>query len=319
VERQSPVRTAVVGIGGVGGYYGGLLAHEGHEIIFIARGENLRTIRKHGLDVKSSFGDFRVKPALITDRAAEVGPVELILFCTKTYDTEAAAKQVTPMISSETTILSLQNGVEAAERIGAIAGRKHMLAGATWISSKLEAPGVVRQMSDFRRVAIGEPTGRSTARVQAVHDVFRAAGVDIEVSENIQGVLWTKFIFLAAASALGSLTRMPVGAYRHIPETRGMIKRLMREAEAIAHALRIELDPSVVDGALAFLDEAAPQLKASMQVDVEAGRRTELDSIIGVLSRKGRELGVPTPVADLIYAALRPLDLQARSAVVRPP
>jgi len=303
-----------VGTGGTGGYFGGLLAQREHDVTFIARGAHLQAIRTNGLQIKSVFGDFLVKPAQATDQPADVGAVDLMLFCTKTYDTDEAARQAMPLIGGETTVLSLQNGVDAAERIGKYAGMQHMIAGATWISSAVEAPGIIKQVSDFRRVVMGELTGQSTPRLRAAFEAFKEAGLTAETSDNILGVLWEKFVFISAASGFGSLTRLPTAAYRSVPETRILITRLMRETEAIAQALNMRLAPDAIDKALAFMDKAGPTIRASMQLDVEAGRRTELDSMIGVICRKGRELGVATPVADLIYGALLPVDLKARGA-----
>jgi len=306
------MKIAMIGAGGIGGYYGGLLAQEGHEVTFIARGAHLRAIRQNGLQVKSVFGDFQIKPARATDDPAEVGRADLVLFCTKTYHTDEAAQLAKPLVGPQTTVLSLQNGVDALERIGPVLGSEHMIAGATWLSSAIMAPGIINQISDFRRVVIGEIDGRVTPRVQAVHDAFRGTGVTTEISANIMGVLWTKLVFISAASGFGSLTRLTMAAYRSVPETRSLITTLMRETAAVAAAHQIKLDPDVVEKSMAFMDQAGPAIKASMQLDVEAGRHSELDSLIGVIGRKGRERGVPTPVADVIYGSLLPVDLQAR-------
>jgi 2-dehydropantoate 2-reductase len=306
------MKILIAGSGGVGGYYGGLLAQSGNDVTFLARGEHLRAIRERGLQVKSVHGDFTVFPAQATDTPAEVGPVELILFCTKTYDTEHVAEALRPCVGADTAIISLQNGVDAAERIGAILGMEHVLGGATWISSAVEAPGVIRQFSQFRRIVFGELDGSITLRAQAIYQTLSATGATVELSENILSVLWTKFVFIAAVSGISSLTRLEMGEFRHVPETRALMTALMREVEALARAQNIALDADVVEKSLAFVDAAAPNIKSSMQRDVESGRRTELESMIGVICRKGREWNVPTPVADFVYAALLPVELKAR-------
>lgn len=306
------MRIAVIGAGGTGGYYGGLLARHGHQVTFVARGAHLQAIQKNGLQIRSIFGDFSIVPARATDDPSQVGEVDLILFCTKTYDTDAAVQRMRPLVGVATTVLSLQNGIDAAERIGNIIGMEHMIAGATWISSAVEAPGVIRHMSEFRRIVIGELDGRITPRLQAVYEAFKETGVTIELSDNIQKVLWTKYVFISAASGFGALTRLPMGDYRSVPETRAMILALMREVEAVARAHGIDLEADVVERSLAFMDRAAPHIKASMQLDVETGRRTELEAMIGTIGRKGRERGVPTPIADMIYALLLPVELKAR-------
>lgn len=307
------MKIVIVGTGGVGGYYGGLLAKQGHEVTFLARGEHLKAILQNGLRVQSVHGDFVIQPARATDDAAQAGPADLVLFCTKTYATEQAARQVRPLIRDDTTVMSLQNGIDAAERIGNIVGREHMIGGATWISSAIEAPGIIRQVSQFRRVVLGELDGRITLRVQAIHRAFQETGVTAEISENILKVLWTKFVFISAASSLGSLTRLAIGEYRAVPETRELMIRLMKEVEALARAQKIDLDEDVIQKSLDFIDAAAPTIKTSMQLDVAAGRRSEIEAMIGVIGRKGRELGIPTPVADFVYASLLPIELNAQN------
>ena len=306
------MKIAVMGTGGVGGYYGALLAKQGHEVTFVARGAHLKAIQENGLQIKSIFGDFQVKPAKATDNPAQIEPVDLIMFCAKTYDTDDAVQKIKPIVGKETTVLSLQNGVDAVERIGNVLGVEHIVAGATWISSALEAPGVIKQMSDFRRVVLGELNGQRTSRIQAIYEAFKQTGITVELSENILKILWTKFVFISSASSFGSLTRLPMAEYRTIPETRALIISLMREVEAVARAQSVALDANVVEQALGFMDNAAPHIKASMQLDVESGHRTEIESMIGVIGRKGRQRGVPTPVADMIYAALLPIELKAR-------
>ena len=305
------MKIAIMGTGGVGGYYGGLLAQQGHDVTFIARGAHLKAIQENGLQVKSIFGDFQVKPAQATDDPAGIGLVDLVVFCTKTYSIDEAAQLIKPIVGAETTVLPLQNGIDAAERIGAILGMEHLIDGATWISSAVEAPGVIKQISQFRRVVLGELDGQLTHRVQAIHKAFAETGITAELSENILKILWTKFVFISMASSLGSLTRLTIGQYRSVPETRAMMTSLMREVEAVARAQGVELDQDVVQKSLDFTDNAAPQIKPSMQLDVEAGRRSEIEAMIGVIGRKGRELKVPTPVADIVYASLLPGEIAA--------
>jgi len=311
------VRIAVIGAGGVGGYYGGLLARQGQEVTFLARGAHLEAIRKNGLQIKSIHGDFTVLPAQATDNLAYIGPVELILFCVKAYDTERAAQAIKPIIGDHTLILSLQNGIDAAEQIGRVVGVEHLLGGATWISSAIEAPGIVKQVSQFHRVVFGPLSGPITPRHQSILEAFQQTGISVELSENIVKVLWTKFVFISAASSLGALTRLTMSEYRDVPETRVMIRNLMSEVEVVARSQGVGLDADVVEKSLAFIDAAAPHIKASMQLDVEAGRVFELESLVGVIGRKGRESSVPTPTADMVYAALLPANLKAQDTAAQ--
>jgi 2-dehydropantoate 2-reductase len=313
------MKILVMGTGGVGGYYGGLLAQQGNEVMFISRGAHLYAIRHEGLKVKSIHGDFTVFPANATDDPVKVEPVDLILFCVKTYDTDEAAEAIRPVVDLQTVVMSLQNGVDAAERIGKVVGAEHVIGGATWLSSAVEAPGVIKQISQFRRIVLGELAGGRSERIQSIFEVLSPTGIEVEISENIQKILWTKFVFISAASAFGSLTRLPMGEYRSIPETRRLISGIMQEVEALAHVQGIPLDPDVVEKSLEFMDNAGPHIKPSMQLDVESGHRTELESMVGVIGRKGRELGVPTPVADFVHSALLPVELKARNEYASPP
>lgn len=307
------MKILIMGTGGVGGYYGGLLAQQGNDVIFIARGAHLYAIRHEGLKVKSVHGDFAVSPASATEDPEKAGSVDLILFCVKTYNTDEAAEAIHPVVGPQTVVMSLQNGIDAAERIGEVIGLEHVIGGATWLSSAVEAPGVIKQISQFRRIVLGELDGVRSARIQSIYEVLKNTGIAIEISENIQKILWTKFVFIAAASGLGSLTRLPMGDFRSVPETRSLLSSIMQEVHAVANAQGVVLDPDVVQKSLEFTDNAAPHIKPSMQLDVETGHRTELESMIGVIGRKGRKLGVPTPVADFVYASLLPVELKARN------
>ena len=308
------MKILIMGTGGVGGYYGGLLAQQGNQVTFIARGAHLDAIQGKGLQVKSLHGDFTVSPASATEDPAKVGPVDLILFCVKTYNTDEAVQAIIPVVGPQTSVLSLQNGVDATERIGKVVEVEHVLGGATWLSSAVESPGVIKQISQFRRIVFGELGGGRSERIQSIYEVLNQTGIAVEISEEIQKILWTKFVFISAASAFGSLTRLPMGDYRSIPETRRLISGIMQEVEALARAQGIALEADVVQKSLDFMDNAAPHIKPSMQLDVESGRRTELESMVGVIGRKGRELDVPTPVADYVYGSLLPVERKTRSA-----
>ena len=308
------MRIAIMGTGGVGGYYGGLLSQKGQEVIFIARGAHLQAIRAQGLQVKSVHGDFLVSPARATDDPAEVGPVDLILFTTKTYHTDVAAQAIKPLVGDDTVVVPLQNGIDAAERLGAYVGREHLIGGVTWLSAAIEAPGVIGQYSQFRRVVLGEFDGKMTARLQTIYETLQATGITVELSADILKVLWTKFVFISAISAFGSLTRASIGEYRQVPETREVLIEALREVAALAQARGVELDGDVVDKTLEFIDNAAPDMKTSMQRDVEAGRPSELESMLGVVPRLGKQTGVPTPVLRLAYAVLKPGNLKVQGS-----
>jgi 2-dehydropantoate 2-reductase len=305
------MKIGIVGVGGLGGYYGGLLAQAGHTVGFIARGAQLAALTQSGLRVQSIHGDFTVAPVTATDRPEDIGPVDLVMVCVKTPGLEAAAESVRPLLGPETVVLGLQNGIDAAERIGAVVGAERVLGAATWIAAGIAAPGVIRQVSSFRRIVVGESDGRITPRLERTVAGLKTMGVTVEATADIRKVLWTKFIFIAGFSAIGTVTGLPVGDFRAVPETRTMLVALMREVEAVGRAHGVGLDRDVLDQALAFMDAAEPGIKTSMQRDVEAERPSELEALVGAVRRRGLEREVPTPTADFIYAALLPRQLKA--------
>ncbi len=305
------MKILIMGTGGVGGYYGGLLAQQGHDVTFVARGSHLHAIQQAGLKINSIHGDFTIFPAQATQDPHEAGKVDLILFCVKTYSTEEACEAIQPTVGPQTIVMSLQNGIDSAERIEKFISREHLIGGVTWLSSAVEAPGVIKQVSQFRRVVFGELGGGLSDRTGSLLEAFKKTGITVEASEDIQKVLWTKLVFITAISSLGSLTRLPLGSYRFVPETRGLLTKIMQEVEAVARSQGVHLDEDVVQKWLEFIDSSAPHIKPSMQLDIESGHRTELESMIGVVSRKGREQGVPTPAVDFVYASLLPVELKA--------
>lgn len=307
------MKIAIMGTGGVGGYYGGLLARAGHEVTFIARGAHLEAIRDQGLQVKSVYGDFHVAPAQATNKPADVGVVDLVVFATKTYHTDEAAELIKPMVGRDTVVVSFQNGVDAADRIGPVVGMEHLLGGATWLSAAIERPGVIGQYSQFRRVVLGEFNGMVTPRAQAICEVFKSTGANVELVENVEQILWTKFVFISAISALGSLTRVTMGEYRGVREARLILTDAINEVVVVAQAKGVTLDRDVVSNTLKFIDESAAGIKPSMQRDIEAGRMSELESMIGIVVRLGAKLGVPTPIMSTTYAVLKPGELKARA------
>jgi 2-dehydropantoate 2-reductase len=305
------MRIAIVGTGGVGGYFGGLLARAGHEVTFIARGRHLNAIRANGLKIQSVHGDFEVRPARATDSPAEVGAVDLTIFAVKTYDTDSAAQTMRPLIGPQTAILPLQNGVESAARLSRTFGSEAVLGGAAWIVSSIAEPGVIRQESQFRRIAFGELDGRETQRVRDIYDALKQSGATVDVSNEIEKVLWTKLLFIASFSGMTSVTRAPAGPVTTGEESRSLLIRAMREVEAVARAKGLDLDSDVIDKTLAFADGFGATATSSMMRDVVAGRRLEYDALNGAVVRAGQETGIPTPVHEFMWVCLKVVDSMA--------
>lgn len=299
------MKLAIMGTGGVGGYFGARLAAAGNDAAFIARGAHLEAIRAHGLRVESPEGDLLIRPATATDRPAEIGPVEFVLFTPKLWDTESAGEAIRPLVGPETAVLSLQNGVVAADILAGIFGPDRVMAGAAFIASTIAEPGLIRHTGIAAGLVFGERDGRRTPRVEALLAACRQAGVKAELSDDIDKAIWQKFVLLVALSAVTSVTRASIGPIRQDPETRALLRDAMAETAAVARARGIDIGDDFVDDRMAFVDGMAPEVKASMAHDLERGNRLELDWLSGAVARMGRELGVATPVNAFVAAALK--------------
>ena len=307
------MRIAILGAGGVGGYYGGRLAQAGEDVVFLARGANLAALRDHGLKVVSPLGDFHLPRVQATDDPASIGPVDLVLISVKTYSTDGAARSLPPLVGPATVVLSLQNGVDAADRLGAVVGPSHMLGGLTYISAELVAPGEIRHASPFARVVIGEFSRQATDRLRRVQAAFDHAGVQVEVSDDIERDLWLKFMFIAVQAATTSLTRLPIGPIRETPAAWQLYLDALAEIEAVARAKGVRLPPHTAEERHAWVATTPAHFKSSMLADVENGRRLEIEDMSGAVVRLGERLGVPTPVHRVFYALLSALDHAAQA------
>lgn len=299
------MKIVVVGTGGVGGYFGGRLAKRGFDVTFIARGAHLNAIRRYGLRVESANGNIHVKPAKATDKPGEVGPVDFVLLAVKLWDTEAAAEAMRPLMGKDTAVISLQNGVDAETRLGDILGLEHVMGGLAQIAAVISAPGVIKHTGTMARVVFGELGGQRTPRTETLLDAMRAAGIEAEISDDIERAIWEKFVFLVAFSGVTSVTRQSIGALREDPETRSLLRSAMRETVAVARAQGIDIDEGFVENRLQWIDQLPAEMTSSMAEDLGRGNRLELDWLSGAVVRMGREHNVPTPTNAFMYAALK--------------
>jgi 2-dehydropantoate 2-reductase len=300
------MRIAAMAAGGVGGYYGARLAAAGHDVFFIARGAHKAAIEKNGLSVESVNGNVHIDKANVTDDPAKVGPVDIVLFAVKLWDTETAAQATRPMVGPHTRVIPMQNGIDSYETIAPILGVDNTAAGVTYVATVIDRPGVIRQDGIFQSIICGRPDGRSDPQLQAFVDAGKAAGIEISLSDNIQRDRWHKYIFLTATSGATAVTRKTMGPILADPDTRRMFCSIMRETLKVGQAKSVAIEDSYLDQRMAFADKSVPaSMKASMANDLDRGNRLELDWLAGTVSRLGRELGVPTPVNDTIYAALK--------------
>jgi 2-dehydropantoate 2-reductase len=297
---------AVIGSGGTGGYFGGLLSRAGEEVIFVARGAHLEALRTRGSRVKSKLAGEFTLPVRATDSPNEVGPVDLILFCVKTYDTDSAAESIRPLIGAETMLLSLQNGVDNAERIARIAGHDSGLGAVAYVVSAIEAPGIIAQTAGPGKIIVGELAGGTSARIERLHSVLQRAEIAAEVHPDIRIAIWQKFLFICAFSGVTALTRVPIGPIVTDQVTHDLFRGTVEEAEAVARASGIELPEDCVEQALATAAAVEPWGRGSMYHDLANGLRLELEALNGEVVRRGDEQDIQTPLNFVIYAALRP-------------
>ncbi|MFQ6111326.1 MAG: 2-dehydropantoate 2-reductase [Nitrospinota bacterium] len=307
------MKIAVMGAGGVGGYFGGLLARAGEEVHFIARGEHLLALRERGLRVKSAIGNFELKVSA-TDSPQEVGRSELILFCVKGYDTERASRLIEPMVGPDTAVISLQNGIDNEEILSRILGEEHVLGGLCYIFSVIEASGVISQTAGPRTIIFGELRGGRSRRGERFLKTFERAEINAELSEDILSELWQKFLMICPLAGMTAIARATVGEVLGLKETEEMLLSLMREVRAVALAREVNLPDDAIDKAMGIIRGLAPSSKSSLLHDLEGGRRLEVETLSGALSRYGKEAGVPTPINDLIYSALKLEDERRRRA-----
>ncbi len=304
------MKIAIMGSGGVGGYFGARLAEAGDDVAFIARGAHLEAIRRDGLRVLSPLGDVHIRPAAATDDPAEIGPVDVVLFAVKLWDTEAAAAAVRPLLGpatgAPTAVISLQNGVEAEDILARVLGAAHVAGGVAHVSAAIEAPGVIRHHNPLARLTFGELDGRPSPRTGALLEACRRAGIDAGLSDDIRRDIWEKFVFLVAFSGVTTLARLAVGPILGDPDGRAFFRALMAETVDVGRAAGVGLEAGAVDRLMAFAGGLDPAMKSSMLMDLERGSRLELDWLSGAVVRMGGRLGVAVPANAVVYAALKP-------------
>jgi 2-dehydropantoate 2-reductase len=299
------MRIAIMGSGGVGGYVGGRLAASGQDASFIARGAHLAALRSEGLRIESARGDVTVQPAQATDDPAAIGPVDLVIFAVKLYDTEQAAAATRPLIGPATGVVTLQNGVDSVDVLSGVLGREHVIGGSAHIAAVIAAPGVIRHTGTMARFLFGELDGAQSGRVAALSAALEAAGVAHQVSADIERDIWTKMVFLATFAGLTALIRLPIGPIRADPDTRALYQAGLAEALAVARAKGIALPDDFVAQSLARTDQLPCEMKSSLLNDLEGGRCLELPWLSGAIVRMGQEQGVSTPTHAFITTALK--------------
>ena len=304
------MRIAVIGAGGVGGYFGGRLAQAGQNVTFIARGATLEALRAHGLRVDSILGDFVIDRVQTTP----TGTFDAILMAVKAWQIPAAAAQLAPLMHDDTMVVPLENGIDAPEVLAEIVGPRHVVGGLCAIVSYSVAPGHIRHAAAEPMVMFGELDHGRSERVERLRAAFEQANVHAEVPPDIRRSMWTKFLFIATMSGVGALTRVPIGVWRVIPEVRAMTDASLREVVALAKARGVDLGHDAVSVTWQRYDGMPPASTSSMQRDIMEGKPSELDAQLGAIVRLAREHDVPAPVTSFIYHALLPQERVARGS-----
>jgi 2-dehydropantoate 2-reductase len=302
----------VIGAGGVGGYFGGKLAQAGFNVTFVVRGKTLEAIKTNGLQVKSITGDFVVHPK-VTDTISEIKNPDVIILGVKSWQVDAIAIQLKPVITKHTIILPLQNGADNADRLRSILPKENILAGLCKIVSKIEAPGVINHFVFEPEIVFGEYNNTMSERVKALKEVFDKAGFNNKISENIHLDIWKKFLFITTISGIGAITRSVFGVIREDEDLRQIVYQTANEIVAVANAKGIALTNDDIEMTLKVIDNLDYNTTASMQRDIMEGRPSELENFNGYIVKTGKELHITTPTNAFIYHCLLPMEKQARN------
>ena len=300
------MRFLVLGAGGIGGYFGAKLSNTGEDIWFIARGKHLEAMKLHGLKVHSGQETLTVPPQKISGSIADVGKADVVLFCVKSYDTESAARQLAPALHKNSIIISLQNGIDNEAKIQHNIPMGTVYGGVAYIYATITAPGEITRFEGPAKIVFGPLDNRPNEQSKRIEESFKKAGVDVNLSSNIEQELWKKFIFITGASGVTALTRLTLGELLANPETRELIRSAMEETFAIARARHISLEPKLIDTFFETLSKFKNDTRSSLYYDLANEKPMEVDALAGTVVRMGEQLGIPTPIQKTIYASLLP-------------
>lgn len=307
------MRIAVVGVGAVGGYFGARLVEAGENVLFLARGETLKTLESRGLRIESPKGDAELHPIQVTGQAA--APVDAVLLAVKATQVRGIAHSLAPFVGPETILVTLQNGVEAPGELAEVFGTSAIVPGVARIISYQLAPAHIRHLGGEPSITLGELAGGISERALRLRDVLRNAKVSCEVAPDARAALWEKFVFVVAWGGVGAVTRAPIGVLRTLPETREMLQRAATEIYSVGRAHQIPLAENLVEKTMMFYDLVPPASTTSLQRDIAKGRASELSYWTGSVLRLATEAGVDAPINRFLYYSLLPQEQAARSAL----
>ncbi len=299
------MKIAVMGSGGVGGFYGGRLAHAGADVTFVARGKHLAAMRAQGLLIENEAqGNIHLPKVQVTDDPATIGPVDLVLVGVKLWDLESAAQAFKPIVGSNTAVLSLQNGVIKDDILRRVFGDQAVMGGVGYVATHISRPGVILQVGKLQRILFGEYDGTRSPRAQALLALALKAGLQAELSTDIRRTLWEKYTFLVGLSGTTTTMRTTIGPIRSNPQTRAFLHDLMKEVVAVGRAHGVALPENYADERLVFADSVSPEMTSSMHHDLDSGNPLEVEWLSGGVVTLGAAVGVPTPVNRAVWDML---------------
>ncbi len=306
------MHTVIIGVGGVGGYFGGKIANSGQKVSLVARGRHLEAIQKKGLHVKSINGDFVAHPFMVTNNINQVEKADLVLICTKSWQVAEAGELIAPVLKEDTIVIPLQNGADNAEKLLSVLDAQHVLGGLCKMYSKIEAPGVINHFGHDPEIVFGALDKSISDRLHKVKEVFDKAGFNNTISKDIYVDIWSKFMFIATVSGLGALTRATIGEMYENLNTREILEQTATEIYEVGKAKGVALPKDLVERILSFISMQPYDSTASTQRDIMEGRPSELDNFNGFIVKEGQKLGIATPTNRFIYSCLQPMEAKAR-------
>ena len=299
------MKIAAIGAGGVNGYFGARLQQAGNDVVFFARGRHLQALQSEGLKVRSPHGDCQLK-VKVFEKPSEVGPVDVVMFAVKLWDTDSAAQSIRPLLAGGGVVIPFQNGVESIERLRAFFPKEQVMGGSAYIATRIAAPGVIEHIGQMARLQFGPLVESQRAVAERFLSLLKEAKVNAEISDDIVRSNWEKFAFLVALSSVTAVARVPLGVVRADPDLRRLFEQAMRETWALGRARGVKLADDFVEGRMKFAETLPHEMKASMAHDLEAGGKLEAPWLCGAVARMAREAGLEAPVNATVFAALKP-------------
>jgi 2-dehydropantoate 2-reductase len=298
------MRIAIIGAGGVGGYFGARLQQAGADVHFVARGAHLAAMRREGLKVESPLGDIHLPNVDVAEQPADIGQADMVWLSVKLWDMDAAVRSMRPLIGPETGIISFQNGVQKDDILRAAFGDTAVMGGVAYVATNIDRPGVIRHTGTMQRLIFGEYDGRRSRRAETLLDFCLRGGINAELSDDVRKAIWEKFVFLVGLSGSTTTMRETIGPIRSNPRSRRFLSDLMRETVAVGRALGVALPADFVDQRMSFVDGLPDVMTSSMHHDLNAGKRLEVSWLSGGVAQLGEKAGVPTPMNRAVWEIL---------------